>query len=33
VPVEVVTPVIKKEPKEKEKESRETRGEVREISA
>ncbi len=32
VPVEVVTPVIKKEPKEKEKESRETR-EVREISA
>jgi adenine/guanine phosphoribosyltransferase-like PRPP-binding protein len=32
VPVEVVTPVIKKEPKEKERESRETR-EVREISA
>jgi adenine phosphoribosyltransferase len=32
VPVEVVTPVIKKEPKEREKESRETR-EVREISA
>jgi adenine phosphoribosyltransferase len=31
VPVEVVTPVIKKEPKEKERESRETR-EVREIS-
>jgi adenine phosphoribosyltransferase len=32
VPVEVVTPVIKKEPKEKERESRETR-EVRELSA
>jgi adenine/guanine phosphoribosyltransferase-like PRPP-binding protein len=32
VPVEVVTPIIKKEPKEKERESRETR-EVREISA
>jgi len=32
VPVEVVTPVIKKEPKERERESRETR-EVREISA